>query len=270
MPLNFEVESLDNLDEPIAALYTKDETSGKYFLNVEGAVHKSKVSEYRDNNIKLLKERDELKAKMVDKSEIDKIQEQFEAEKAQLASELEKLKASKEELKDDKSKDNSEELKQLNKSIKQLEAIKKAQESELTSVKTELSKQIDEIKQQFESKSRAYNTVLLNSAVNEAAVAAGVDPNALAAVKALATTTFKIEGDSIVAYDPNDGSPLFSKDGSTNLSVKEWAANLKETMPQLFIQPKGAGTQKSSLNSGSVDANLTPLQRIQQGLGAKK
>ena len=151
-----------------------------------------------------------------------------------------------------------------------MEAIIKAMKDETAAKEAQLSSKLTELSSQLDAKIKAHNTMLLNASVNEAAVAAGVDPVALPAVKALASTVFKIENDTLVGYDPNDGSPLFSKDGQTNLSVREWAASLKDTMPQLFMQPKGAGTQKSSLTSAATSDSLTPLQKIQQGLGARK
>jgi DNA repair ATPase RecN len=271
MTLKFEVDTIEGLDELIAAEYSKDDASGKYFLNVDGAVHKRKLDEFRENNVKLLKEKDDLLASRVEKSELERLQEQYNTEKAQLAEELEKLKAKKEEVKEEApTKDNSDELKQLTKQIKQLEAIKKAQDNDIAQIKSELTQKLSDYEAQLQKKSQAYSQVLLNSAVNEAAASVGVDPSALPALKALANATFKVENDALTAYD-DTGSPMFSKDGTSSLSVKEWATNLKSSMPQLFIQPVGAGTQKTSTVGSLSNDNLTPLQRIQQGLsGGKK
>lgn len=271
MTLKFEIDTIDDLPEAIASEYKLDEASGKYFLGVDGAVSKRKLDEFRENNVKLLKEKDDLKASMVDKTELQKLQEQYEAEKAQLTAELEQLKAKKEEIKEEpETKSNTDELKQLTKQIKQLEAIKKAQDTSIQEIKTELSTKLADYEAKLQQKSSAYNQVLLSSAVNEAAASLGVEPTALPAIKALASTVFKVENDALVAYD-DTGSPLFSKDGEKSLSVKEWTSNLKGVMPQLFIQPIGAGTTKTAVTS-AINEALTPLQRIQQGLtaGTKK
>src|SRR5210317_96736 len=51
--LKYKVESVDGLDESVASLYQK--TDDGYVLQVEGVVDKSKLDEFRDNNIDLMK-----------------------------------------------------------------------------------------------------------------------------------------------------------------------------------------------------------------------
>lgn len=63
--LKFMLENLEGLDEAKAALYTKS-ADGKFYLDVEGAVSKNKVDEFRNNNITLTQEMDKLKAKYKD------------------------------------------------------------------------------------------------------------------------------------------------------------------------------------------------------------
>lgn len=267
MALKFELDTLDGLDASIAGLYTESE--GKFYLDVDGAVSKAKLNEFRETNVKLLKERDEILNNRVDKSELSKLQEQFEAEKTQLATELEALKAKQADLKTDPpTKDNTDELKALNKQIKQLEAIKKAQEDQLSSVQTDLSAKLSASEQEKRDLASKLSQFQLNAAVAEAVNVAGLDPLALPAIKILAAATFKTEGGELIAYD-TDGSPMFSKDGNTALTVAEWAGNLKKSMPQFALQSFGAGLQNNTTAAGSSDT-MTPLQRITSGLGANK
>ena len=52
MVLKFVLDSLEDLEDNVKALYSKH-TDGKFYLDVEGAVSKSKVDEFRDNNVSL-------------------------------------------------------------------------------------------------------------------------------------------------------------------------------------------------------------------------
>src|SRR4051812_18129611 len=59
MALKYKVNSKAELPTEHAALYS--ERDGAFFLDVEGAVEKVKLDEFRNNNVALTKERDELK-----------------------------------------------------------------------------------------------------------------------------------------------------------------------------------------------------------------
>ena len=63
MALKAILASLDGLDEATKALYTKGE-DGKYHLDVEGMVGKSKLDEFREKNVQMAKELQTLKDKL--------------------------------------------------------------------------------------------------------------------------------------------------------------------------------------------------------------
>ena len=59
MALKFKFKSKDEVPAEHLSLYT--ERDGAWLLDVEGAVEKTKLDEFRTSNVALLKERDELK-----------------------------------------------------------------------------------------------------------------------------------------------------------------------------------------------------------------
>ena len=59
MPLKFKFKSKDEIPADHLPLYAERE--GGWVLDVEGAVEKSKLDEFRNTNVSLLKERDDLK-----------------------------------------------------------------------------------------------------------------------------------------------------------------------------------------------------------------
>lgn len=59
MPLKFKFKTKDEIPADHLPLYAERE--GGWILDVEGAVDKSKLDEFRHTNVSLLKERDDLK-----------------------------------------------------------------------------------------------------------------------------------------------------------------------------------------------------------------
>ena len=64
MALKPVLTSLDGLEPAIAALYKKSADDGKFYLEAEGLVDKAKLDTFRENNIALQKQLDEIKAQM--------------------------------------------------------------------------------------------------------------------------------------------------------------------------------------------------------------
>jgi len=62
MALKFKFKSKDEVPAEHASLYVERE--GAWWLDVEGAVEKAKLDEFRNSNVALLKERDELKQRL--------------------------------------------------------------------------------------------------------------------------------------------------------------------------------------------------------------
>ena len=60
----FIIDSLDQVAEGHRQFYVKNEETGKYQLQVEGAVPRAKVDEFRNNNITLTNEVTGLKTQL--------------------------------------------------------------------------------------------------------------------------------------------------------------------------------------------------------------
>ena len=73
MPLKFKFKSKDEIPPDHLPLYAERE--GGWVLDVEGAVEKSKLDEFRNTNVSLLKERDDLKKRFegIDPDEVRKL-----------------------------------------------------------------------------------------------------------------------------------------------------------------------------------------------------
>src|ERR1041384_7419074 len=76
MALKFKFKSKDEIPAEHLPLYA--ERDGAWHLDVDGAVEKSKLDEFRNNNVALIKERDELKKRFegIDPEEIRRLVEE--------------------------------------------------------------------------------------------------------------------------------------------------------------------------------------------------
>lgn len=63
MALEYFAKDVSDLDESVQSLYKHDPDAGGYFLNVKGAVSKERLDEFRNNNIELNKQLDDLRTK---------------------------------------------------------------------------------------------------------------------------------------------------------------------------------------------------------------
>ena len=68
-----------------------------------------------------------------------------------------------------------------------------------------------------------------------------------------AQRTFSYKEGSIVALDA-DGSPVYSKDGKTPMSVAEWCSGLAEAAPYFFEGNNGGGAQGNNGGQGGSKA----------------
>jgi cell division protein FtsB len=243
MALKFMLENLDDLDESLKGLYSKH-TDGKYYLDVDGAVSKSKIDEFRDNNISLKQQIEELTDKYGN-IDIEKYQELM--DKAALDDGKKRITMDKvDELVADRTRTMKEEHQN--------------QLSQLTTTNTELSSQL--------------NGLLIDGAIRSAAVEAKVRTGALEDVVLRAKQTFKVVDGKAVAHDDKDNI-IYGKDGTSPLSTKEWISSLKTSADHLFEQSKGGGAGGGSDNRGVSDkpagdtAQLSPLQKISAGMESK-
>ena len=76
MPLKFRFKSRDEIPTDHLPFYA--ERDGGWMLDVDGVVEKSKLDEFRTNNLTLIKERDELKQRFegIDPDEVRKLAEE--------------------------------------------------------------------------------------------------------------------------------------------------------------------------------------------------
>ena len=155
--LKFIVDTLEGVDQTVASLYEKQE-DGKFRLNVEGAVPREKLDEFRNTNIELLKKVDAFKG-----VDVKKYSELLALEKRVTDKEL--VDAGK---------------------------VDEVVQGRISQMKTEHEGVVGQLNEQLGIANRQLESLLIDSAVRVKALESGVLPTAVDDVMLRAKTAFKI------------------------------------------------------------------------------
>jgi hypothetical protein len=230
MSLKFVVDSVDGLSADMAALYSKN-ADGKFYLEVEGAVSKTKLDEFRDNNVRVLKELEKFKG--IDPTKYaDLLALQAKADEKKLidAGELDKV-----------------------------------VEQRVGQMRTTYDTEIEKLTRANTSAQRQLESLLIDSAVRDAAIKSGVQPTAIEDVLLRAKSTFQIKEGAPVPID-SAGVTIYGKDGSTPMTIADWTVGLKKQAPHLFQGSTGGGAGGSGKLSMDATSKMSPNQKITAGL----
>lgn len=230
MALKLVVENLEGLDQTVAALYEKQE-DGKFRLDVEGAVPREKLDEFRNTNIDLLRKLDTFKG-----VDVAKYQTLLGIEK-----------------------------KLTDKELVEAGKVDEVVQTRIQSMKTEHEGVINTLNEQLSISNRQLESLLIDSAVRVKALESGVIPTAVDDVMLRAKTVFKIVDGKAVPHQ--DNKPVYGKDGVSPMSVDEWIVNLAKGAPHLFGSTQGGGAQGTRTQSRQQGGKpLTSVQKISAGL----
>lgn len=229
MKLKAIIDSLDGLEDHIASLYTKRE-DGKYALEVEGLVDKSKLDEFRNTNVKLLKD-------------LEKFKDVDPAKYAELVNEHRKIQEK-----------------------QWIEAgdIDKVVEQRVTQMRTDFESRETGYKTNLQSMTAQLEKLLIDNNVREAAIKQGVRPTAVDDVLLRARTMFKVKDGNAVPFN-DKGEVVYGKDGVNPMAITDWVESLKGTADHLFVPSSGGGAAGGAV-PGRTTSNLTATQKIAQGL----
>jgi hypothetical protein len=241
MALKFVLDNIDDLDDSVKALYSKH-TDGKFYLDVDGAVSKSKVDEFRDNNISLKQQIEELTDKYGN-IDLDKYQELM--DKAALDDGKKRI---------------------------TMDKVDEIVSERTTAMKEEHENQLSALTSARDGLSDQLNGLLIDGAVRSAALESKVRTAALEDVVLRAKQTFKVVDGKAVAHD-SEGKVLYGKDGSNPLSTSEWIGGLKTSAPHLFETSSGGGAgggTKTPVKPGQDTSQMSPLQKISAGMSSSE
>jgi len=218
----------ESLPEELRA-FAKDVEGGNGV--VVNLVANDKLKEFRENNIKVSKERDDLNAIV---TQVRTIFPDFEP--STVSKELEELRATQKRVKD-------------------------GQLTESKAIEEALSERTKQMKQQYETdlatrareaKDARDRAAILDQRIRQQAVKqavlgvvmdekSGVAPSAVDDIVARAYGVFHVENDGERIVPKIGDSILYGPDGTTAMSPAEWVQSLKDKSPHLFRQSSGGG-----------------------------
>jgi len=212
MALKAVIKNLDDAPEALREYYA--ESNGQYVLGVSGMVPKDKVDEFRNNNIDLKKQMDELQ-KTVSSIDLDKYNEILKQQQDDQAASL---------IKDGK--------------IDELIELKtRAQTDHFNAELQKITGERDTLTKQLEQ-------VTIDNAVRNVAMQNGVAATAIDDVLMRAKSTFKLQDGKAIPFDGKN--PIYQAGTTDPLSVEGWVKGLSESAPHLFANSSGGGARHNS------------------------
>jgi len=248
---NIFYESLDSVPDDFKSI--AKEVDGKFAINV---VPRASVDEFRDTNIALRKERDDLVAKVTAYSGI--VGEDLDG----FTKNLEDLRTTKQRVVDGELKEG----RQIEEALgKRTEELRKGYDSQVQG----LSKELAAYKDRYATLDNQYKRGLVASAIKDACVSAdsGVEPQAIEDIIAHAHGQWRVDDHGkIVAFDGE--AQLFGSDGVNPMSPKEWVAKLRTVKPFFFKPTQGGGsggdtTKKVHGYNREDISKMTAAQRLE-------
>lgn len=234
MPIKFVVDKLDDVAEAFRPLYAQGD-NGKFYAQVEGVVPKERLDEFRNNNIQLTQ-------KLETYGGLDPVKAK---EALDLVGKIDQ--------------------KKLLDAGKVDEVVAERVKHMRAEFDTELKKREELIGNQ----SKQLETLIIDSAVNAAAVSAGVLPSAVGDVLLRAKTVFRVKDGAAAAFNEK-GEVRYDVDGTTPLSIQGWMKSLKKEAPHLFPGSSGGGAHGGRGGGHQDMSKLSPTDKISAGLAARK
>jgi hypothetical protein len=209
MPLKYKLNSKDEIPPEALAFYV--EKDGAFVLDVDGAVEKAKLEEFRANNVSLMKERDELKLRFegIDPDAVRKL-----ADEKRKLEEAQQLKAGE---------------------------IEKVVENRLKTARTEWDKQFSGVASERDTLRGTLSRIQIEDAAIAEATRRGLRSSALEDLKARAGKIFTLVDGVPRALEADGRTARVGKDGMTPLNIAAWVETLVSEAPHLFETNVGGG-----------------------------
>ena len=223
MPLQFKFKTKDEIPAEHLPLYA--ERDGAWLLDVEGAVEKTKLDEFRTSNVSLLKERDELKKRYegIDPDEVRKLTD----EKRRLE-EGAQLKAGE---------------------------VEKVIEARVKALKGDYDKQLSTATSERDALNARLVAIQIDQGVVSAASKRGLRASAMPDITARARGVFRLVNGVPTAFEADGQTVRPGRDGVTPMTLDEWVDAQVSEAPHLFESNAGGGAAGNG--SGGV-GNKTP------------
>lgn len=228
MGLKLIIDKLEDVPENVRTIYKPE--NGKFILDVEGAVPKERLDEFRNNNIQLQQQLDKLK-------DVDPVKYR--------------------------------ELTELQRKLQEKELIEKGEVEKVVDLRTQamredLTNKLTTSQTALEKAQNMLNTLLIDNVIKSAAIKNGVVPEAVDDVVLRAKAVYTVV-DGVPTPKDAAGQVIFGKDGKTPMPVEEWLVGLKGSAKHLFIGNSGSGAGGGN-GTGKLNPGASSIDKISAGL----
>ena len=229
MALKFKFKSREEIPAEHANLYV--ERDGAWMLDAEGVVEKAKLDEFRNTNVALAKERDELKKRFegIDPDEFRK-----------LAAEKQKL--------------------ELQQQGHKPEEIEKIIESRIKTLRGDLEKQVSSLSAERDQLNARLTAIQIDQGVITAATKRGLRPTAIPDITSRARAIFKLVDGVPRAFEADGQTVRYGRDGVTPMTLEEWVDGQVAEAPHLFESNAGGGAAGNA-SGGSGRTQKNPFRK---------
>jgi hypothetical protein len=241
------MDSLEGLPEALASVYKKDDTTGKYTLQVEGgAVPLAQVKEFRDNNINLARQKDDLTAQLeawrILGESVEDVKSELEAA-AKIKRQVE------------------------NKQLVDAQGLDQTLEQRTKEMRETLESEANRWRSSYEKERGLHERTKgdfdrwrVERMVMDAAASAGVVGSALPDVTNrahLAGWRINEQGDVVRTVNGNNGPEIkIGSDGVKPQQLREWLLReVKDQAPHLWAQNVGGGAGGGGTNGSGDNTN---------------
>lgn len=245
MALKYKLKSKEEAPAELASLYV--ERDGAFVLDIEGAVDKAKLDEFRTTNVALLKERDELKQRFegIDPDEFKRLKEAHQkAEEDRLLKRNSPPHPS--PLPDAEREADRERERQAER-----ERIEKVIEGRVKNFRGDLEKQINQLTTERDALNTRLAAIQIDQGVITSATKRGLRSTAMADITSRARTVFRLVNGVPTAFEPDGKQVRYGRDGLTPLSIEEWVDGQVAEAPHLFEANSGGGANNQNGAGGA-------------------
>jgi hypothetical protein len=209
MSLRFKLKSKEEIPAGLESHYV--ERDGGWILDADGAADKSKLDEFRNSNVALLKERDDLKKRFegIDPDEFHRL-----AEEKRKLEEAQQVKAGE---------------------------VDKVIETRLKTARADWEKQFNAVTSERDALNARLTTIQIDQAVVGEATKRGLRPTAIPDITSRARMTFRLVNGVPQAFEADGQTVRMGKDGVTPMTLAEWIDAQVSDAPHLFESNAGGG-----------------------------
>lgn len=229
MALKFKFNSKAEIPADLAAHYV--ERDGVWLLDAEGAADKTKLDEFRNSNVALLRQLDEQKKRFegIDPDEVRKL-----AEEKRKLEEQQQIKAGE---------------------------VEKVVETRVKVAKTDFDKQLLTVTAERDALNSRLVAIQIDQGVTTEATKRGLRATAIPDITARARNIFKLVDGVPTAFEPDGKTVRVGKDGVKPMTVEEWVDAQVSEAPHLFESNAGGGAAGNGSGGAANRSVKNPFRK---------